>query len=430
MTRRSIPAALGAALAAAMLATPAPAQQLDVRPDLPPPAIVGPALDEHPSVLAARERVRAAEAQSGALARGAHEVLVSGSAIRRSVDREGGYQEFDATVSRAFRLPGKAALDRKTGSAAVSAAQNRMADARHQAALELARLWFDWIGAGEVAAAEDANVANLDRALAAIRRRASLRDAAALDIEQAQSALSRARSQAADARAAMAEAEARLRATFPTIPLGPVPPRGAEPAEPPIGFAALGRLVIERSHEIAAAQAEADRSGFAAARARADRIADPSLGVRAFSERSGMERGLGIVASMPLGGGYRRLVAQEAEALAGAAAQDVASVRRSVEATAAADVALARTRLASWQASRDAAASAGAVATRTLAGHRLGAIDLADLLYAQRQANDAAREEVRARIEALRAVLKLEIDSHVVWIDTDDHDAPAGPSAG
>ncbi|WP_331377412.1 hypothetical protein [Sphingomonas sp. 37zxx] len=56
----------------------------------------------------------------------------------------------------------------------------------------------------------------------------------------------------------------------------------------------------------------------------------------------------------------------------------------------------------------------------------MGATDLADLLYAQRQANDARREEIRARVEALRAILRLEIDSHVVWIDADDH-APLGP---
>ena len=190
----------------------------------------------------------------------------------------------------------------------------------------------------------------------------------------------------------------------------------------PISFSALGRLVIERSHEIAAAQADADRLGFAAQRARADRIADPSLGVRAFSERSGMERGLGMVATMPLGGGYRRLMAEEAVAQSGAAVQEVAVVRRSVEATAAADVALAQARLDSWAAVREAAASAESVAARTLSGNRLGAIELGDLLYAQRQANDARREEVRARVEALRAILRLEIDSHVVWIDTDDHD--------
>ncbi|WP_294044054.1 TolC family protein, partial [Sphingomonas sp.] len=144
-------------------------------------------------------------------------------------------------------------------------------------------------------------------------------------------------------------------------------------------------------------------------------------GVRAFSERGGMERGIGLVASMPLGGGYRRYLADEAAAQSSAAVSDLAAVRRAIEATAAADVALARTRTDGWRSLREAAARAQAVAERTRAGNRLGAIDLAELLYAERQANDARREEIRARVEALRAVLRLEIDSHVVWIDEDDH---------
>lgn len=405
----------------ALLPQPLRAQALDARSDLPPPPVVAEALDTYPTVLAAAARVEAARAHAGALARGPHEFTVTGSALRRSVDREGDYAEFDATVSRAIRLPGKAALDRKTGAALIQVAQNQMADARHQAALLLGELWFDWLEAGALAANDRVTIVNLEQALAAVRRRAELRDASALDVDQAASALSRARGQHADSLAQLAQAEAKLRATFPGIALPEVPPRSSEPAEPAPGFGALGRLVIERSHEIAAAAADADRLGFAAQRAGAERVADPLLGVRAFSERSGMERGLGVSASIPLGGGHRRYVADEARASAGAAIQEMAAVRRGVEATAAADVALARTRLSGWQTLREAASAADAVAARTLAGSRLGAIDLADLLYAQRQATDAHREEVRARFQALRAILKLEIDSHVVWIDTDDH---------
>lgn len=405
----------------ALAASASHAEPRDARRSLPPPETVRDALDNHPTVLAAGHRVGVARAQAGALAKGSHEIMLTGSALRRSVDREGDYAEFDATLTRAVRLPGKAALDRRTGEAGVAAAQNRMADARHQAALELARLWLDWIGATALADSDMRNLASLEREAAAIERRAQLRDAAALDVDQARAAVARARGQLAESKAALAEAEATLHANFPTIRLPQAAPAPDEPVEPAEGFAALGRLVIERSHEIEAAQAEADRLGFAARRARADRIADPSLGVRAFSERGGMERGIGLVASMPLGGGYRRYLADEAAAQSSAAVSDLAAVRRSIEATAAADVALARTRTDGWRSLREAAARAQAVAERTRAGNRLGAIDLAELLYAERQANDARREEIRARVEALRAVLRLEIDSHVVWIDEDDH---------
>jgi outer membrane protein TolC len=148
--------------------------------------------------------------------------------------------------------------------------------------------------------------------------------------------------------------------------------------------------------------------------------------VRAFSERGGTERGLGVVATMPLGGGYRRLQAEEAAANARAAAQDLAGVQRSVAATAAADRALAEPPCR-WKALAQSADAANAVAERTIAGGKLGAIDLADVLFAQRQAGDARREEIAARMAALRAILKLEIDSHVVWIDADDHGDSSAP---
>lgn len=418
-----------ALLAAALVPTLALAQTapppLDQRADLPPAALVSEALDSYPGVLSAAARIDAARAQAGALARGPQEVSIQATALRRAVDREGNFAEFDATVTRPFRLPGKARLDRKTGAAGVAFAQNQMADARHQAALALSEQWFDWVEAGALAASDAANIAYLERALAAVERRAALRDAAALDVDQARAALSRARGQRADALARAAEARARLAATFPSIPLPAEPPAPTAPAEPPMGFAALSKLVIDRSHEIGAAQAMADREGFAADRAAAERHADPSFGVRAFSERGGLERGLGVVATMPLGGGYRRYLADEAAANARAAAQDLAGVQRSVAATAAADRALAETRLAGWQALAQSAEAASAVAERTVAGGKLGAIDLGDVLFAQRQANDARREEIAARMAALRAILKLEIDSHVVWIDADDHGEPS-----
>src|SRR3546814_19969176 len=100
-------------------------------------------------------------------------------------------------------------------------------------------------------------------------------------------------------------------------------------------------LVIERSHEIRAAGREAQRLAVVARRIRADRIADPSFGVRLFSERSGMEQGAGIVMSMPLGGGHRRAAADRASAEGNAAQLEHMSVPRTVPAIADADLATA-----------------------------------------------------------------------------------------
>jgi len=422
MTRLSSSFSLSALALALAFAGHAPLFAQTNHPDLPPAETVEAALDSHPSVEAAAARLDAARAQAGMLTKGPHEITVTGSYVRRDVDTERVYNEYDTVISRAFRLPGKASLDRQAGILGVDAARNRMEDVRHQTSLILATLWYDWLTAGETARNDARTVANLERAFTAVKRRVSLRDAAPLDEDQAASALALARGQWADSTAREAEARALLTANFPDIPLADESPTLSEPQVPAQGIEALGELVITRSHEIGAAQADADKQSVVARRVKADRIADPSFGVHLFSERSGMEKGAGLVATIPIGGGYRAKAADEAVAMASSARLELATVRRSVEAMARADMSNAHSRFTAWQHLRDAANRARTVAERTAKGHELGAIDLSDLLYAERQANDARRTEIAARSEALRAILKLLIDSHTIWAPGHDED--------
>jgi len=98
-------------------------------------------------------------------------------------------------------------------------------------------------------------------------------------------------------------------------------------------------------------------------------------------------------------------------------------VQRSIEATANADLSNAHTRLDAWRNADASARSAGDAAERTVRGYQLGQIDLSDMLYARRQANDARRMEIEARSEADRALLKIQIDSHSIWApDEAGHD--------
>ncbi len=409
-------------LVLAMLSLLAPGMLHAQRADLPPVEKVNEALDNHPTVMAAAARVEVARARGDMLYKGTHEAVIAGSYIRRSVDREGGYDEFDATLSRPFRLPGKAALDRESGALGVKVAENQMEDARHQAALVLTGLWHDWLTAGSHYRNDLDTVRSLEAALTALRRRVQLRDASALDLDQASAALAQAQAQAAASLSAREQARVILVATFPEIPLPPEPAELALPELPPQKLETMRTLVIARSHEIRAADREAQRLAVVARRVRADRIADPSFGVRLFSERSGMERGAGVVASIPLGGGYRRAAASQASAEANAARLELANIQRSVAAIADADLSNARTRLEAWRSARASAQSASDAAGRTERGYQLGQIDLVDLLYARRQANDARQSEIDARSEASRALLKLQIDSHSIWVPDGDHD--------
>lgn len=398
------------------IAAPALAQG-DGTSDLPPPELVIRALDGAPGVEAAVARVGAARAGEDALRRGEHEVTAQGTLSRRSVDRDRDYVEYDTTVSRAFRLPGKAALDRRAGALGVDIAQNRMEDARHQAALTLATLWYDWLGAGERHRNALVLVGNQRALVQATGRRVELRDAATLDLEQANAALALAEAQVEDAAAERDRARILLAVRFPEFALPVEAPRLRDPALPAEGFERLQALIVERSHEIGAAVGTADRQSVLARRARADRIADPSLGVRLFSERGGEEQGAGLYASLPFGGGHRRALASQAEAEARAAHAERIGVEREIAGNAAADVAETRARLAAWRASAQAVRSAEASAALSSRGQQLGAIDLTDRLYAERQANESRAQEITARAAAARLLAKLRIDAHTLWIE-------------
>jgi len=387
---------------------------------LPPTDAVERALDNYPGFAAAEARVRAAQAESDMLRAGPHEFVISGGIARRTVEREGRFSESDASLSRTIRLPHKGYLDRKAGRLGVEVAENRSADAHHYAALLLAERWYDWLLAGALVRNDEDTVTSHRKALEAMQRRLDERDAALLDVDQTQSALATAEAQLADSRAKLERARVTLAATFPDIALDAQPPTLPAPVLPTTDIKVLSELVISRSHEIVAAEREAQRRATVAGRVRADRIPDPTVGMRVFRERGGLENGVGVSLSIPLGWEHRRASAAKASAEAAAAEFDLADVRRQIKANADADLADVQTRLAAWSSANAAMQSADAAAARTERGYQMGALDLSDLLYTQRQAFEARRSEISAKAAALNAIVKLLIDSHTIWSDTHD----------
>ena len=401
-----------ASLSLALVAVPAQAE-----PGLPEEEMVAAALDDHPSVAAARARLEASRAEARGLRKGPHELTFSGSYNRRSIDREGRYDEYDAQLTRALRLPGKARLDRAIGRFGVEAAENAAEDARRQAALLLAGHWFDWLSASAQAQVDRTAVENYEKSLVALRRQAELREAAPLDVDRAAAALGAARIVAAQSAGLAELARARLSAHFPGLPLPDDAPAIPLPSVEPGELDRLRDLVPANSHEIAAADAEAQRMASLADRFEQDRIADPSIGVRLFSERGGAERGAGVLFSIPLGGGHRKALADKAGADAVAAEADARLARFTVHETADADLVEARYRVAAWERSREALDAQVSALVKLRRGNQLGEIDLADLLLGERMVHDAFRSEAGARAEAMRAITKLRIDSHELWLE-------------
>lgn len=387
---------------------------------LPPHAAVHAAIDVQPDVAAARARLDAAQANARARRVGEHEFQLDIVAQRRNTDEFGGRQRFsesELTLSRVIRLPGKARLDRQIGEAGVAAAELRLEDARHQAARLLLEDWMAWLRAADAVRRSTEQRALYDQEHRGLARRVALGDAARKDLELLE--VERAQAQAVQLSAQAAQAAARLamQSDFPGLPI----PERAPDVEAPLGLPGTAEAWIERiitrSHEVGALEADARGGDALAARARADRIADPSLGLRRLSERGGAEQVTGLVLSIPLGGGRRAALAEAEAANAAALHGDAAAMRREISHAAVLAVTRASHLAEQWQA-RHAALLASASATRRVKrGWELGETALAEWLLVQRQHGQIAGEEAAARADAEEARLRVLVDAHDIWHD-------------
>jgi len=387
---------------------------------LPTDAQILSALDASPGVSEARAMLGAANAEARILAAGEHEVSLAASLDQRRIRGAGDYAEWSVQLSRGLRSPGKRLMDLKAGEAGSGAARDGVEDAVHQGSLRLADLWIAWLAAESRARLDREEVSTYARDVAGLKRRVSLKDAALLDLQQAEAALARAQAQAAESDGAAASLRADLDASFPG--LAPAnPPDLSAPEEPVRPFEAWRALIPERSHEIHIARLLADRQGYLARRARLDRTPDPTLGLRTFNERGGEETGIGLTLSVPLGVARRSATADRQVAEAAAAEARWAQMVREVGRTADTDLIAARSGLAAWRDSAAAARATDLAGSRIQRAYELGERDLADLLLARRQAFEAQRQELAARAKAQAALIKLALDAHELWLQ-EDHD--------
>lgn len=387
---------------------------------LPPHEAVHAAIDAQPNVVAARARSDAAEAKARALRVGEHEFQLDIVSQRRSSDEMGGRQRFselEYTLSRAFRLPGKAKLDRDIGAAEIDSADLRLDDARHQAARLLLDDWMAWLRAAEATQRTGAQQALMDAAQRDLARRVGLGDASQKDLELLEVERAQARAAQLAAQAALESARLAMRSDFPSLP---IPERAPDIDEPQILVGGANEWIariIARSHDIGALEADARAADARAARARADRIADPTLGLRRLNERSGAEQVTGLVLSIPLGGRHRSALAAAESANAAALHGDAAVMRRDISHEAVLTVTRATRLAAQWQAQREALAASEAATRRIKRGWELGETALAEWLLVQRQHSQIAGEEAAARADAEEARLRVLVDAHDIWHD-------------
>jgi cobalt-zinc-cadmium efflux system outer membrane protein len=390
---------------------------------LPHADIATAAIGAHPGVTAAEAQLSVAEAEARGRRAGEHDFLASGSYVRRDIRGEGTYGEWDGSISRAIRLPGKASADRKIGALGIEVAENARDDARHQVALLLKNYWFEWLDASVHTEIDRLAAETYQRELAIVERRHELQDAAMLDVESARSALAAAKATLLKSSARQLEAERALRTMFPDLTLPHHAPVVPTPAMSGYSAEEWKALILSRSHELHMAEKAAEQQLALARRVWLDKVADPTVGVRVFSERGGEEQGVGLIFSMPFGSSRRNANSDAQRARTLAAEAQARQVRRLVEEVADRDITRAEAGLEVWQQTKAALAASEQVVARVRRAVELGERDMMELMRTLDQHYGIRREEASARIAAQDALTQLQIDAHEIWVATHhDHE--------
>lgn len=385
--------------------------------DLPPKTAVEQVLSTHPMVRAAQADARGAQAEHARRKAGEYEYGVRLSTQRRRVSGGPDYTEWGAGIERGLRLPGKVALDDRIGAQGVMEAEEKVSDARHEAARQLLGLWYATRQAGLEARLWRQQTDLLRDQKRIVETRLKRGDAARLDVFQADAALSQALSQVAAAQAREKTALAELKARFPELPAPdasvavPVIPEGNETAW-------LERT-LAHNHELLAVQRALEKARLLTRRAEAERTPDPILGLHLANEQGGGDKIFGVSLSIPLPGEARRAQARVQLAQAEAMAEMEAATRRRLVAEAAANWQRVASGMESWQRLEESALAVARHADLARRASELGELGLSDTLLARRAALEGQLAAGLARLAANESIARLLLDAHRLWVLAD-----------
>ncbi|MDD5301447.1 MAG: TolC family protein, partial [Gallionella sp.] len=385
------------------------------RPDLPPPAQIENALNNHLLVLNASSELRMEHANQRKWNSGNYEFnLRAGTGQRKIVSTGQNLKEWDVALERPLRLFNKVGIDGDIGAASVARAEYALGDARHEAGRTLFRLWFAWQREQAQVNLWQQQVDILKQQAQMAEKRVKAGDAPKLELNQAQ---------AAAAQASVSWHQAHLRAQlagndltrqFPAIQL----PEKLPPAIPQIvehDFAFWKSRVLEHNHELGMAQAQSRVQQLLAQRSRADQLPDPTVGVRYSNEMGGDMHVTGVYVSVPLSFGQRSATAEGAVQQAAIASDQEAFIKRRLEGDIYATYTQAVSSFATWQQAHEAAQAIRSNAELVGKAYSLGESSLSDSLVARRFALESSIAENLAQLDANEARYRLLLDAHQLW---------------
>ena len=394
------------------------AEQRPTPPDLPPTELARQSIDQDPAVVEARRALSAAGHGAAALRAGSHEWTTKVAAQRRRYDNGGNSNEWTASLERTIRIGGKAGLDGQLGDNELLIGQARIGEARHEAARALADLWIDTLATSRQRELWAEQLSFAEASHQAVEKRRKAGDASVLDLNVARADLIEVQRQLSAATSAEAKAKAKLAVRFPTLKYEPKPL--AEPTPLDMSLPQWRDRILAESDPIKIAEGLLKKVELSAARAKADRIPDPTVGVYTASEAFRNERIIGLSVSIPLSGSYRSERMQQAMQEAEAARAKVERQKRDEEAEIVEAYADATGGLERWRLASQGLSTTRDSARMTQRAYTLGEADLQTLLLARRQALDASTAAEQARVEALRWHYRLLVDAHLIWALEED----------
>ncbi len=386
-----------------------------IQADLPPLAQVEHALDEYLQVKNAINTLKMEQANQKKWNSGNYEFnLRAGSAQRNIVGTGQNLKEWDVELERPLRLYNKVGIDENIGAASVAKAEFALGDARHETARMLLKLWFEWQRAADQAALWHRQADNLVQQAAIAEKRLKAGDASRLELNQAKSVAAQAGVSGKQAELRAQLAGNAIENAFPEILL-PDQPVLATPVPVEHDLSYWKSQILDDNHELGMAEQQSRVAQLMADRSRADRVPDPTVGLRHSSEFGGTEIVNGIYFSVPLSFGLRSAQAESVAQQAEISADQASFVRRRLEG----DIYTAYTgavkNYESWQLAYQAAQSMQNNAQLSARAYQLGETSLNDNLIAQRNALESSISESQARLDANESRYRLLLDAHRLW---------------
>lgn len=368
-----------------------------------------------PEMQAASAGLDKADATARRLRAGPYEFELSGTAGNRYVETVtandpfatgADYFEWSGGISRSVRLPGKRRMDQELAQLERDLADAGLQVARRDVQVQFAQAWNGWQAAAQQAQVS-VGIANAAQEIAKMEQEKVDRGASRqVDADRLQAQAEQAGLAAAQANIQAQKTRAELVAMYPSVEF-PVSPAEYVPHEAEINALLARADIVTPARKVAALSEK--KAQLLARRARADRMADPTLGVEFSDEFGGKEQSVRARISIPIGGASRSAAASEAENEARIWAARLRSLDLKTQAARKSALQAARSSLQSVATAQNYVDLSQSVLERLQKAHALGAVPVTELVIARRTVQEAQLALGRERSAAASAYLNLQI---------------------